>query len=726
MSELQRLAAAYGVATEYFTQSGEHRDVPEETVRAVLASLGVDASDDDQIEAALRDRELTDWRRTLPPVFIHRQPATGSIWVHVEDGDPVQVSLTLEGTGDTFVLHQIEDWTPPQEVEVEDDLRLIGQASFQIPPNLPLGWHTVRAEGPSADALCPLVVTPDQLPSPPKGWGMMAQLYSVRSRDSWGLGDLHDLGELANMSADAGANFVLVNPLHAAEVAPPMTPSPYLPSTRRFFNGMYLRVEDINEYVDLAGQSVSQIEELAAEVRSANTSAGELDRDATWAAKLAALEIVASVPLSEDRQAAFTAYREAEGQGLVDFATWCAFSEAHGPDWRQWPEGLRDPLNAAVVDERNRLAERVAFFEWLQWQVDQQLASAEQSAERAGMSIGVVHDLAVGVHLDGADSWRLAKVLAPGVTVGAPPDSYNQMGQNWDQPPWRPDELAAQAFIPYRDMIRTILRHAGGIRVDHILGLFRQWWIPEGFSPTDGTYVQMDHEALIGILALEARRAGAVLIGEDLGTLSEWIVESLSWRGICGVGVMWFQVDGNGPIPPKYWRWDELASVTVHDLPPTSAYLKGEHIRIRGELGLLTGSMSDAYAAHVGEVMVWLNHARDLGLFSEGDCVAFDSDLHAMASGGDVDWDSPTRTERVNRAVVALYGLLPESPAVLLGVNLPDLVGDQRAQNQPGTDREYPNWNMPLTDDSGEAVLLEDVGSGELAQGILDRFRDVK
>lgn len=193
--------------------------------------------------------------------------------------------------------------------------------------------------------------------------------------------------------------------------------------------------------------------------------------------------------------------------------------------------------------------DRVLFYSWLQFLMAEQLAAAQSSARDVGMGIGVIHDLAVGVHADGADTWRLGALLAPDVSVGAPPDMYNQLGQNWAQPPWRPGALAEAAFTPYRDMLRAVLQHAGGVRVDHILGLYRQWWIPDGFPPAQGTYVAMDHEALVGILVLEASRVGAVVIGEDLGTVADWIRSDMADRGILIVG----------DVPPRerwlaFWR----------------------------------------------------------------------------------------------------------------------------------------------------------------------------
>ena len=330
--------------------------------------------------------------------------------------------------------------------------------------------------------------------------------------------------------------------------------------------------------------------------------------------------------------------------------------------------------------------------------LDDQLAQAQEAARGAGMRIGVLHDLAVGVHPEGADAWSYPDVIARGVTVGAPPDMYNQQGQDWSQPPWRPDALADTGFQPYRDMLRTVLRHAGGVRIDHILGLFRLWWIPEGAPPSQGTYVRYDHDAMLGILALEAERAGAIVVGEDLGTVEQWVQDELTARGILGTSILWFgrREDGSVP-PPTVWRAAVLASVTTHDLPPTAAYLRGEHIRLREQLGVLVRPAADEWLAHEGELAAWSERLRTEGL------------LPADASEA--------------AYVEALHEYLGRTPARLLAVSLADAVGDLRAQNQPGTHRQYPNWQVPLTDSEGRPVLLEELPTLDRLAGLVRALR---
>ncbi len=683
--ELVELAHAHGVATEYWDWQGQHVVASRRTVLTILQALGVTASTDDAIAAALVEARERPWRRVLPDATVVREGAVTRVPVHVEHGSPVQVRVELEDGG-VRELEQEDRWVDPRQVNG----RLIGEVSFLLPTDLPLGWHRLRARYPVGEADRPLVVTPAVLTLPEpvasgRGWGFMTQLYSVRSQQSWGLGDLADLAELADWSGRRlGASFVQVNPLHAAEPIPPMEPSPYLPTSRRFFNPIYLRVEDIREIGYLPATDRAVIEWQAEEVRVLNTAPGELDRDQVWEAKRVALETVFALPRSPARQASFEAFCAREGQGLIDFATWCALAERYGLPAETWPAHALDPRSRAVDELRSELALRVEFFMWLQWCMDEQLAAVQRIAVQAGMPIGVVHDLAVGVHPYGADAWGLGGVLGRGVTVGAPPDAFNQQGQDWSQPPWRPDRLAELGYAPYRDMLRTLLRHCGALRIDHIVGLFRLWWVPRGGTAADGTYVRYDHEALVGILALEAHRAGAFVIGEDLGTVEPWARDYLRERGLLGTSILWFEKDPVGrPLRPQAWRELCLATVTTHDLPPTSGYLAGEHIELRDRLGLLTRPVAEETAIDEADREAVLAQLRELGLLAE------------------------PSTERDK--VEALHRFLTMTPARLIGVSLADAVGDRRAMNQPGTDEEYPNWRLPLADGVGTPVLLEDM-----------------
>jgi 4-alpha-glucanotransferase len=688
--QLMQLADVCGVVPEYWDFNGSHRWITSRTMIAVLASLGVDASSPERAEVAVVHERDAQWRRMLPPVVVLRAGAVQQLPVHVSHGDAVVVWVELdpEQGGGRRDLDQLDVFVEPRMV----DGRQVGRATFAVPTDLPLGWHELHAETPRGSARCMLVVTPPRLELPAKlrngrGWGFMVQLYSVRSRASWGIGDLADLADLAWLSArECGADFLMINPLHAAEPVGPMTPSPYRPSTRRFVNPLYLRVEDIRETGYLSAADRSLVEWAAESVQPLDTDEGPIDRDAAWTAKRTALEVVFQAPRSIARQMAFDEFRADQGTGLEDFALWSALCERYEHD-DAWPVEALDPGSELVARARIGLADRVTFYCWLQWVADEQLRAAQRAAREGGMSIGIMHDLAVGVHPDGAEAWAQRDVFASGVTVGAPPDMYNQQGQNWNQPAWRPDALARAGYLPFRDMLRTILRHAGAIRIDHVIGLFRLWWIPEGFGSDEGAYVRYDHEALVGILCLEAQRAGAVVIGEDLGTVEPWVRGYLEERGVLGTSVLWFEKDGESggvaPLAPERYRRLTLATVTTHDLPPTAGYLAGEHVALRERLGLLSEPAPVVRQAARAERDALLARLAERGLVG------------------------PEPTER--EVVEAMHRWVFQTPSVLVGVALVDAVGERRAQNQPGTEHEYPNWQVPLADSSGRVVLLDDL-----------------
>jgi 4-alpha-glucanotransferase len=689
---LYDLAEAFGVATEYWDWQGRHVPVNRETIVAVLAALDVDASTPAAAATALANHHRSPWTQMLPPCMVIRERHTASVWVHVPHGNPVNVWIELETGESRYEMRQLENWTPPREI----DDGWVGEASFEIPDDLPLGYHTLKAVSGERQASMPLIITPLWVGFPERmgehrGWGLATQLYSVRSQQSWGVGDLADLEDLAVWSAaEHQADFVLINPLHAAEPAPPIEPSPYLPSSRRFANPLYLRMERIPEYALASADQREDIDKIRSQLLADLAHATQIDRDRSWNAKREALKIIFSVPRTPGREASLAAYRRREGAGLERFAAWAALAEDYGANFKEWPTELQDPQSLAVAAFAAANAAKIDFHCWLQWLMEEQLAGTQQAALRAGMALGVMHDLAVGVSPRGVDAWSLQDSYAQNVSVGCPPDPFNQQGQTWNQPPWRPDRLAATAYAPFREMVSTILRHAGGLRVDHVIGLFRLWWIPRGAHPTQGIYVRYDHEAMIGILALEAQRANAVVVGEDLGTVEPWVRDYLRERGILGTSILWFEFDwdgDSGPLPPEKWREYCLASVTTHDLPPTAGYLLGDHVRLRDQLGILTRSLDEELEADEADRKAWLQNLRNRG---------------ALQPGADVD-----------ETVAALHRYLTWTPARLLCLSLADAVGERQLQNQPGTIDEYPNWRVPLTGPDGVLVMLEDIFSNQ-------------
>ncbi|HET6635060.1 MAG TPA: 4-alpha-glucanotransferase [Streptomyces sp.] len=689
MSRLARLAAAHGVATTHTPAPGRTADVPDDTLVAVLAALGVDASTPDALREALEAHDQ-DGLRLLPPTVVLR---TGS------------GRSTLPRLPQGTLLH----------VDTEDG----GSIDWGAGVTLPLGVHTLRARTPDGRAgHATLLAVPDRFPAPPgrtpqaRSFGLLLQLYSLISERSWGMGDLGDLTDLADWAGRAaGAGFVQLGPLHAALPGAPTDPSPYRPSSRRFPDPVHLRIEDVPEFGYLAPDDRARahaILDSAAALRDdVLHKDAHIDRDATWALKREALELLRRVPLSPGRHAAYCDFLAEGGQALEDHATWCALAEEHGTRWRDWPAGLDDPASARTARARDGLMERVDFHSWLAWLTDEQLARAQHTARRAGMPVGLVHDLAIGVHPDGADAWAHRDVFAPGMSVGAPPDAFNAHGQDWGLPPWRPDMLAETGYAPFREVLTGLLRHSGALRIDHVMGLFRLWWIPEGRPPTEGTYVRYDAEAMFGMLALEAHRAQAAVIGEDLGTVEPGVREELAERGVLGTSVLWFERDyahapgesEAAPLPPESWRADCLATATTHDLPPTASRLTGEHVGLRHRLGLLAQPLEDEQNAAVVETTDWLDHFRHHGVLPEG------------AEAGE------------EARVKAVHRFLARTPARMVGVWLPDAVGDRRPQNVPGTCTSYPNWRLPVAGPDGRPLSWQEIAASPRAHDLFEELR---
>ncbi|MEV7000520.1 4-alpha-glucanotransferase [Streptomyces sp. NPDC093982] len=685
--DLSRLAELHGVATSYQPSADRTVAASATALTLALAALDVDASTPASVgaELAARERELRE--RLLPPTVVCRPGA-----------EPLAPAALPSGTR----LHI--------ETEQGDTRAAVDRlpSADQLPP----GVHRLTVTTPDGrTATSHLVVAPPRLPTPAaRSYGLLVQLYSLLSRHSWGMGDLGDLGELAAWAGRAlGAGFVQVNPLHAAVPGAPTDPSPYRPSSRRFPDPVHLRVEDVPEFAHVEDpERVRALLERAGRLREAVLEKGELiDRDAVWEAKREALELVREVPLGPGRRAAYVDFLAQEGQALEDHATWCALAEVHGPDWRRWPQGLRDPRSPETARARGELMDRVDFHCRLAWLTDTQLTAAQRIAREAGMPVGIVHDLAVGVHPDGADAWAQQEYFAAGMSVGAPPDAFNARGQDWGLPPWRPDRLAESGYEPYRRLLRALFRYAGALRIDHVMGLFRLWWVPQGHAPTEGTYVRYDAEAMLAILVLEAFRAGAVVIGEDLGTVEPGVREALRSRGVLGTSVLWFERDWDGdgrPLAPETWRADCLATATTHDLPSTAARLTGEHVELRDSLGLLTRPLEQERAEAAADTGEWLELLSRLGL------------THGT-HGGHCASEEEAEIQAVHR-------FLLRTPARMVGIWLPDGVGDRRPQNLPGTWDQYPNWRLPIADARGRPMTLEELAASPRMRALVEVLRE--
>ena len=586
---------AWGIDDGYFDALGVWHDTSPSTHEAIVAAMGGDPDEPPPLTPA-----VVVLRAGATPAT----PARGDL--ALEDGSV----LTIDGT---------------------------------LPADLPLGYHELRGDG----APMRVIVAPPRchLPEAFRIWGWAAQLYATRSRESWGIGDLADLRRLGRWSArELGARLILLNPLAAATVTLPQQSSPYTPSSRRFRNPLYLRVE----YVP--GGRDADVAPLAAQARALNAGR-HIDRDRIFALKMDAL---ARLWKRFGGAAEFERFRK-ECAGLREFAIFCALQEHHRGGWQAWPAEHRQPDAGGVRGFADEHAERVAFHEWLQWLLDAQLAAA-------GREIPLMQDLPIGVDPDGADAWVWQDILATGTSVGAPPDRYIVQGQDWGLPPFVPHRLAAAGYEPFAQTVRAALRHAGGLRIDHVMGLFRLFWVPRGLTPADGAFVRSRADDLLGIVALESVRAGAFIVGEDLGTVEEGVRETLAEQAILSYKVVWFE-----PEPPANYPELALAAVTTHDLPT-----------IRG---LWTGTDIDQQKA--------------VGLAPNEEGLAeMRTRLAAM-----IEADDETPLPRV---VEETHRLLAEAPCAVVTATLDDALLVEERPNMPSTVVPS-NWSTALP------KLLEDI-----------------
>jgi 4-alpha-glucanotransferase len=546
----------------------------------------------------------------------------------------------------------------PGELQLEDGRRV--EVGATGPGEVPLGYHRhVDPDGVERSVIvapraCHL---PDQ-----RAWGWAVQLYATRSSSSWGVGDLGDLSRLGRWAGELGAGFLLVNPLGAVRPTQPQQPSPYFPASRRFRNPLYLRVEDVPRASQADG-----FEAAVAAGRSLNGSE-RIERDLAWRHKREVLEQTWELSRGD---ADFARWYDHQPESLRRYGTWAALVEQHGGSWRDWPEHLRHPDGPGVRSAAAELEDRGRYHAWLQWLVEQQLVDA-------GRTLPLIQDLPIGVDPDGFDAWEWQDLLADGVSVGAPPDEFNTAGQDWGLPPFVPWKLRAAGYEPFIETIRATMADDGGLRIDHVMGLFRLWWIGRDATPTDGAYVRLPAQDLLAIVALESHRANAFVVGEDLGTVEETARDSLRDHDVLSYRLLWFEED-----PPEKWPTGAMAAVTTHDLPTVAGLWDGSDLATQQELGL------------------------------EPNVEGTEEMRARLAERGDLEDDASAQD-----AVLAAHRLLSRTPSTLLVATLDDALVAPERPNIPGADDQRDNWALPLPS------LVEELEQHPVGRGIaaaLDR-----
>ena len=500
----------------------------------------------------------------------------------------------------------------------------------------------MRADGTAAR----LIVAPATcfLPESLRVWGWAIQLYAARSRRSWGIGDLADLRRLGRWAARAGAGVALINPLAAVTPVLPQQPSPYFPSSRRFRNPLYLRIEEVDGAKTLADLSAT-----AARARALNRDRS-INRDEIFTLKMGVLERIWEIVRRRELPE-LDAFVAEQGPALQEFGVFCALAERFQSGWRAWPAEFQHPSSAAVRDvaRLRPMADRIRFHQWLQLQIDRQLV-------RASRAMPVMQDLPIGFDADGADAWAFQDVLARGISVGAPPDEFNTKGQNWGLPPFVPRRLRQAGYRPFIETIRACVRHAGGLRIDHVMGLFRLFWIPDGMEPRHGGYVRSDAEDLLAIVALESRRARAVIVGEDLGTVEDDVRARLHARHMLSYRLLWFEKK-----PPATYPKQALAAVTTHDLPTIAGLWTGSDLQAQETIGMSPNEQGTR------EILTRVRRLTG----------------------------STPRTP-LSTVVVRVHEALAAAPSRILTATLDDAMLVTERPNMPATTTEWPNWSIAL------------------------------
>ena len=715
-SALARLADQVGIVREYLDQTGkETRVTSDETRAALLGAMGIEAvADDAAARQALAQREAEDAGRAIPAVRVlvagdekgmraaraatlpddwpASSPVEALLEVTGEDGETRRARGRFRATRRRGVLPEIKGLDP-------------GYYRVRL---------TLRAKGRALTNQQTLIVVPPSCPTPRellggrRVFGVIANLYTVRSERNWGVGDFTDLAALAEWAGGEGAAFVGLNPLHTLRNRDGDV-SPYSPVSRLFRNPLYLDVEAVPELSESRdAQSLVNDRALLEQLRTLRAG-DRVDYEAVMRLKTPVLEVLHRVFAARhrdgttDRGRLYAAFVADQGQLLTDFATFLALEEEFSgkgdggrgmnslgtsrgtpspfplpsspPSWREWPEEYRDPASPAVSRFRDEHAERVDFHRWVQFELDTQLRAAAERGRRAGMPVGLYQDLAIGTSPNGADPWLFPGLFLQGASVGAPPDPFASEGQNWGLPPLDPRRLAADGYRYWIQLVRSALRHSGALRIDHIVGLFRQFWIPEGMSGKKGAYVRFPSEELLGILALESSRAGALVVGEDLGTVPPDVPDALERWGVLSSKVLWFEQDAKKRFrPAAEYPARSLATANTHDLATIAGFWTARDVELRAEHGLLGSKRAAATARKERERdrEALLERLVDEGLLPE-----------------DADRDDVDALELRH----AVHAFLRRTPAWLVGFSLDDLAGETDAVNLPGVGPDkFPSW----------------------------------
>jgi 4-alpha-glucanotransferase len=681
-SLLESLARRCGIVDSYVDARGVSRRTSAETRAALLAAMGLDASSEERAGRALEELTRHEWANALPPVTVHRTA-----------GPPVVLLTAPAGTrriGWSAVTEdgrRIRGRVDVKRLEVVDERTVDGVSYVRLrlvlAGHFPHGYHTLRVGGARmslivAPAKCWL---PGEISAGSRLWGVTAQLYLLRSRRNWGIGDFGDLRTLIDILEPLGADVIGLNPLHALFTDDPEKASPYSPASRLLLNVLNIDVPQLARQLK-SGKARRLMASKAFRRRVLRCrNATHISYSEVAALKLPLLRVLFDASRSQPRSAAWRAYKRFERESSEAVKRACLFLALRGyfsaqgselADWRRWPREYRDPESRAVKAFAAEHADLVSFQVWLQHVADMQLGAAAKAA--APMAIGLYRDLAVGADPAGAETWSNQRSVVSAAQVGAPPDIYNPPGQDWGLPPLDPRALREEGYRGFIDLVRANMRHAGGLRIDHVMALLQLYWVPRGMTPKDGTYVEYPIDDLVGILALESHRHECIVVGEDLGTVPSGFRERMTAANILSYRVLFFERDEQGFLAPDRYPELALAVVSSHDLPTLRAWWEASDLDLKAKLGLFP-TPEDQRKARQERVR---DHAQLRQALRR----------EALADEALDDADD---------LFAAVHAFLARTPCALATVQIDDMTDEADPVNVPTTSTEHPNWRRRLS-----------------------------
>jgi (1->4)-alpha-D-glucan 1-alpha-D-glucosylmutase len=698
---LDRLAQAAGIDDSYVDYWGTTRVASAETKTHMLRALGYPVDDERSCERALARIVEAPWLRPLEPVAV------------VVQGAPLCVTVTLPAAEAMARLHWVvreesgathEGSFVPAELALAQTRVVDGTAyerrTLELAVRPEPGYHRLIVGKNELRLIVapPRCYLPAALEEGARLWGFVVQLYALRSRVNWGIGDFGDLRRLVELTRDLGGSAVGLNPLHQLHLHNPEAASPYGPSSRLFLNTIYLDVAAIAEFADCAEAQRLANTELRGTLEALRGTP-LVDYGGVARAKRSVLELLyrsfrehRCERAGGERAADFRRFQAEGGPALERLSIYEALTEhffARDPaayGWQQWPAEYRDPHGAAVAAFAAQRRERVEFFAYLQWNADRQLAAA---ASAAALPVGLYRDLAVGVDANGVDAWSQQDVVVVGARVGAPPDPLNTLGQDWGLPPMHPERLRETGYEAFAELLRANMRHAGALRIDHVMALKRLYWIPRELTASEGAYLRYPFEDLLGVIALESHRNRCMVVGEDLGTVPAGFRERLQDARILSCRLLFFERDKAGRfLPPAAYPPLALVTTATHDLHTLPGFWNGCDLGIRSQLGMF--ATEDAWKADLA--------GRELGrdylleaLVAQGDLAPAVATSLRNAAG------QPLPPSDMTALVDAAYRYLAASPSALMMVALEDVLGELNQVNLPGTVDQHPNWRRKLT-----------------------------